>query len=64
MNQGEIESQRIAGEMSLILENGSVTQKASLLRLLRQLKTSEEYETIRDSYDLTDAGTSKYPTTQ
>lgn len=53
----EIDSQRIAGEIALVLENGSVEYKASMLRLIKSLRTKEDYEAIRDSCGLTDFGT-------
>lgn len=53
----EIDSQRIAAEIALVLENGSVEYKVSMLRLIKSLRTKEDYEGIRESYGLTDFGT-------
>lgn len=57
MTNAEIDNLRVAGELSLVLEHGTVEEKASMLRLFKSLRTPEDYEAIRDSYGLTDYGT-------
>lgn len=52
-----LEIQRIVGEIHLVLEDGSVEDRASMLRLLASYRTPEDYREIRDSHGLNDDGT-------
>lgn len=55
MTDAEIERQRIAGEISLILEHGSEEEKQSMARLLMALRP-EDYAVVLESYGVAVGG--------
>lgn len=50
MNDNEIDKHRIAGDISLILENGTYEEKQSLGRVIRSLNPN--WKEILDSYNI------------
>lgn len=48
MNDQEIETQRVAGEIWLTLHNGTPEEKASLLRVIEKLSDEETLEIIEE----------------
>lgn len=46
MNDQEIETQRVAGDIWLTLHNGTPEEKASLLRVIEKLSSPEVRESI------------------